>query len=254
MDDQVRGGSVPPQGVSAQGVAAAVRSVPGVAGARVVRRRGGPDEVRLSTRAGHDPEEVAGAVRTALARASEPSAGAGAPGVAAPVGAREVAGAPDVLDLTDHPAPAPPPARVVVEVAPEPTSRLELQRLRVGTEALGAVAEVVLADGDVLHVGSAETAATADGTRRALATATAQALESAAAGELRIQVDGVQVEPVAGRATVVVALSVVSSRGAEHLAGCALADDDPGRAVVAAVLDAANRRIELAMAERAAQR
>ena len=242
MDEAVdeQGGGGP---ASARGVAAAVRALPGVAGARVVRRRGGLDEVRLSTRAGHDPQEVAEAVRTALARAAGPSS----------AGADDAAQRPDVVDLTDHPDPGPTPARVVVEVAPEAT-RLELQRLRVGTEGFGAVAEVVLADGDVLHVGSAETAATADGTRRALATATAQALESAGAGVLRIEVDGVQVEPVAGRPTVVVALSVVSARGAEHLAGCALADDDPGRAVVAAVLSAANRRIELAMAERAAQR
>ena len=244
VDEQPRETPAP-----ARDVAAAVRAVPGVAGARVVRRRG-VDEVRLSTRAGHDPQEVADAVRTALARGA----------VASPAGPRsgDEAQRPDVVDLTDRGPdrgrdPAPAPARVVVEVAPEAT-RLELQRLRVGTEGFVAVAEVVLADGDVLHVGSAETAATADGARRALATATAQALESAGAGVLRVEVDGVQVEPVAGRPTVVVALSVVSSRGAEHLAGCALADDDPGRAVVAAVLSAANRRIELAMVERGARR
>lgn len=234
--------------VSAHDVAAAVRAVPGVVGARVVRRRGA-DEVRLSTGAGHDPQEVARAVRTVLVRGAgnAPAGPGGEDGAQRP-------GAPDVVDLTGPaPSPDPDPTRVVVEAAPE-TTRLELQRLRVGTEGFGVVAEVVLADGDVLHVGSAETAATADGTRRALATATAQALESAGAGVLRIEVDGVQVEPVAGRPTVVVALSVVSSRGAEHLAGCALADDDPGRAVVAAVLSAANRRIELAMAERGSPR
>lgn len=230
---------------SARDVAEAVRDLPGVVGVRVVRRRGGPDEVRLGAAPGHEPAEVARAVRAALAPAP-------------PDPPQRL---PDVLDLTAPPTPpsstppTPSDLRVVVDVErPEGTSRLELQRLRVGTEGFGAVAEVVLADGDVLHVGAAETAATLDGTRRALATATAQALESAGAGVLRIEVDGVQVEPVAGRPTVVVALSVVSARGAEHLVGCALADDDPGRAVVAAVLSAANRRIELAMAERAGHR
>ncbi len=236
-------------------LAAALSGVSGVLTGRVVRR-GGQQQVRLRLESGADAEAVAEAVRARLAGlATEPEAEPETEprtrsviDLTDPGPSRAAGGAGVPLVVVEAP-PGVPPHRSAV---PEAPARLALARTRVGVSGWTAVAEVALADGDVLHVGAAEAASTTDGSRRALAAAAAQALESAGAGALRIEVDGVQVEPVAGRDAAVVALSVVSVRGAEQLIGCALVGDDPGRAVVAAVLAAANRRIELAMAERSA--
>lgn len=257
--------AAPEQSRDARGIAVAVSSLRGVASSRVVRRRGG-NQVRLRLEDGADAEAVAAAVRERLSDPGhvidltiaadgdpESSPDTGLHGSAAVDAGRS----PDGPGARGRSLPL-----VVVErvsgpgpggsASSEAPPRLALARTSVGVQGWAAVAEVALADGEVLHVGAAEAAATADGSRKALAAAAAQALESAGAGALRIEVDGVQVEPVAGREAAVVALSVVSARGAEQLIGCALVGDDPARAVVNAVLSAANRRIELAMAERPA--
>ncbi len=261
--------AAPEQSRDARGIAVAVSSLRGVASSRVVRRRG-ESQVRLRLEDGVDAEAVAEAVRERLSDPSDvidlttgddsgPESGLEvAPdhhGDPQDQGARQDQGAPHDAGAHGRPLPL-----VVVErvsgpgpggsASSEAPPRLALARTSVGVQGWAALAEVALADGEVLHVGAAEAAATADGSRKALAAAAAQALESAGAGALRIEVDGVQVEPVAGREAAVVALSVVSARGAEQLIGCALVGDDPARAVVNAVLSAANRRIELAMAER----
>jgi hypothetical protein len=129
--------------------------------------------------------------------------------------------------------------------APTPTAgdRLELRRVQVASEGPDVVVEVVLARGAVLHTGIADGAATVSGTRRAVAGAAARCLESAAGGRLRVDVEDVQVEEVAGAPTAVVALTLVTDHGHEALRGAALADGDAARAVVHAVLAAANRRL-----------
>jgi hypothetical protein len=134
--------------------------------------------------------------------------------------------------------------------------RLALRRVQVSTEGFSAVAEVVVTAGPVVHTGVADAVATPAGTHRALAAATARCLESASGGQLRLEVDGVQVEVVAGQPTVVVALSAVSSRGHDRLSGAALVREpgDQGRAVVHAVLAASNRRVALCVADHAGQR
>jgi len=140
--------------------------------------------------------------------------------------------------------PAPAEVRLAVE-----GERLQLRRVQVSTEGFSAVAEVLVARGDVVHAGVADAASTPAGTLRALAEAAGRCLESAGGGRLRVEVDGVQVEVVAGRPTAVVALSVVTSRGHERLSGAALADGDVHQAVVHAVLAASNRRLALALVD-----
>lgn len=166
--------------------------------------------------------------------------------------------APRWLGPPGAPAPGPAPASVPApSTSPAaPPERLALRRVQVGTEGFSTVAEVVVAAGAVVHTGVADAAATPAGTHRALAAATARCLESASGGQLRIEVDGVQVEVVAGRPTVVVALSAVSARGHERLSGAALLGEpqDAARAVVHAVLAATNRRVSLCVADHAGRR
>ncbi|SDQ72084.1 hypothetical protein [Quadrisphaera sp. DSM 44207] len=139
------------------------------------------------------------------------------------------------------------PLERTVERAFEPAAeraaeRLLLQRVEVVTEGLTTTSTVVLRQGGGLHTGVADAAATPTGAHRALATAAVRALESAAGGRLRMEVDAVTLAEQLGETAALVALSVLSGRGSERLVGAALAGADPHRAVVKAVLSACNRR------------
>ncbi|MFZ5872216.1 MAG: hypothetical protein ACOYXW_17015, partial [Actinomycetota bacterium] len=96
--------------------------------------------------------------------------------------------------------------------------------------------------------GVADGAATQAGAHRSLATATARAVESAAGGRLRLDVEAADVLQVAGERTAVVLLTVLTPRGPERLTGAALAGPDVGQALVKAVLAACNRRVSLELA------
>jgi hypothetical protein len=127
---------------------------------------------------------------------------------------------------------------------PEPVAdRIVLQRVQVATEGLTTTATVVLGRGAASHTGVADCAATPTGGHRALATATVRALESAAGGRLRAEVDAVSVADLAGRSTALVQLSMVTAGGPEQLVGAALTGADSSGGVVKAVLAACNRRV-----------
>jgi hypothetical protein len=127
--------------------------------------------------------------------------------------------------------------------------RLVLERVQQVTEGFATTSTVVLAQGPSRHTGVAEGAATASGAYRTLAAATARALESAASGRLRLDVEMADLMTFAGERTAVVVLSVMTRRGPERLSGASLAGGEPGRAVVKAVLAACNRRVSLEMGE-----
>ncbi len=239
--------------------------VPGVRAARVGRQRRGGRVVRLALAPGADPGAVADAVTARIAPAPgpvvvlppappAPATPAPAPPVPAPPQAAPPAQArggrvpvPALASPAVASTPAPRWLDEPAERRPAPTptagDRLELRRVQVASEGPDVVVEVVLARGAVLHTGIADGAATVSGTRRAVAGAAARCLESAAGGRLRVDVEDVQVEEVAGAPTAVVALTLVTDHGHEALRGAALADGDAARAVVHAVLAAANRRL-----------
>ncbi|HZI96262.1 MAG TPA: hypothetical protein VFD41_01915 [Actinomycetales bacterium] len=126
-----------------------------------------------------------------------------------------------------------------------PTSRLTLDRVQVMTRGLDVTATVVLTDNGRQHTGVCEAAATVGGHHRSLAGATAQALESAAGGRCRFEVEAADVSSVAGQETAVVVLSILSGRGTEKLTGACPVGNDPQQAVVKATLAASNRRMAL---------
>jgi hypothetical protein len=192
-----------------------------------------PDEVEVYSGTLPDPAQQKPTTgRTASGRRPVP-----------PVTAPSVAStpAPDWLSRTlPEPPTAPAPSAGVALGLPE---RLVLERVQQVTEGMTTTSTVVLAQGGHRHTGVAEGAATTSGGHRSLAAATARALESAASGRLRLDVEAADLVAFADSRTAVVLLSVMTRRGAERLSGATVAGDDPGRAVVKAVLAACNRRV-----------
>jgi hypothetical protein len=150
--------------------------------------------------------------------------------------------APDWLSTPVEPSRPQEPPRTAGVVLGLP-ERLVLERVQQVTEGMTTTSTVVLAQGDHRHTGVAEGAATTSGGHRSLAAATARALESAASGRLRFDIEAADLVTFADSRTAVVLLSVMTRRGAERLSGASVAGDDPTRAVVKAVLAACNRRV-----------
>lgn len=133
--------------------------------------------------------------------------------------------------------------RPAARALPVQRSRLVLERVQQVTEAHTASCTVVLRAGEEHHTGIAEGAATPGGVRRALATATVRAVESASLGRLRLDVEAADVVPVAGQDTAVVLVTLLTPRGPEQLGGAVPVGADPAQALVKAVLGACNRRV-----------
>ena len=102
---------------------------------------------------------------------------------------------------------------------------------------------VGLRQGSDTAEGVARAAPTARSEQRAIAEATASALQQLIAAPLLIAVDRVDVEPAANPARVLVTLTLMADRGEEELIGVSLVRGQPERAVVRATLDACNRRL-----------
>lgn len=213
----------------------------------------GPGPVALAA-----PVAVAGAAPAAdgalAPEAPAPRAGARVPMPAVTPEKTERAERPDrprtgrisVPPLSASSVAATPAPQWLGDVTPEPKGdggeRLVLERVQVVTEGLSTTATVVLARGRAVHTGVAESANTPAGGPRALASATLRALESAAGGSLRAEVEAVRPCELDGRAAVTVMVGTASARGSEQLVGTAL-EGGTQPAVVRAVLAACNRRI-----------
>ena len=102
---------------------------------------------------------------------------------------------------------------------------------------------VGLRQGSGIAEGVARAAPTARSEQRAIAEATASALQQLIAAPLLIAVDRVDVEPAADPARALVTLTLMADRGEEELIGVSLVRGQPERAVVRATLDACNRRL-----------
>ena len=261
-----------------EGVVRVALTVPGVTGVRVEPAADGSAVVRLELVPGADEAAVAAAVQDALAR--EAAVGPVAPETTAPAEdataeepAPVVVPAPEAASRPRVPMPAAAPERAdrprtgrisvpplsatsvastpapqwLGESAPAPRpqggDRLVLEKVQVVTEGLATTATVVLTRAGSVHTGVAEAANTPSGGPRALAAATLRALESAAGGRLRGEVEAVRPGELDGRAAVTVMIGIATARGSEQLVGAAL-DGGPQPAVVRAVLSACNRRLD----------
>lgn len=143
------------------------------------------------------------------------------------------------------PAPAQPEAAVPPVPAPPAASRVVVDRVTVVTEQHEVVASVRLRHGEQSHEGTARRPASGVGPHRALAEATAAAVEAVVGARARLDVDQVDLLQVGPDHVAVVVLTLLAATGIDRLTGSALVRSDAQDAVVRATLDALNRRAGL---------
>ena len=164
-----------------------------------------------------------------------------------------------IIGVTPPPVPTPsppPPPIPSVRTAPGATAEIGSGRHRVEQLPRARITRFDVQRGDhrvqvtvgLRHgagtgEGVARAAPTARSVQRAIAEATASALQQLTAAPLLLAVDRVDVEPAADPARALVTLTLMADRGEEELIGVSLLRGEPERAVVRATLDACNRRL-----------
>jgi hypothetical protein len=202
-----------------QDIVAALRDVPGIAAADLgPDAAGGPGVLRLGLQPGFDEVEVAARVGEVL---------------------REQFGL--AVDAER--------VQLVEDAQPEPASagarsRPVVRRMHIVSSGLQVTAEVTLATGPVVAVGTASGTATQTGVQRAVASATLNALEQLVEGRARFELEVVDVAPTGQDRTVIVTVTMLTNSGPERLTGAAGVRDDVRQAAIRATLDAVNRRVE----------
>jgi hypothetical protein len=136
------------------------------------------------------------------------------------------------------------PPSVTVTVPEQRAARPGIVRLDVAVTDRESLAHVVLSAPSGSAAGDATSTATSRGQLRAVAGATVVAVEELLGGQIRIELDYVDIAAYGPDRTALVGLTVVGLSGAERLTGSAAVREDESRAVVRAVLDAMNRRLE----------
>ncbi|MFO7778674.1 MAG: hypothetical protein R6V28_09995 [Nitriliruptoraceae bacterium] len=166
-----------------------------------------------------------------------------APHLSAPAEPGHHAGARHPAD----PEPTPPsvPAREPVGTsdARRAEGRATIHRLDIERGAREVQATVALLRGEQAAQGVARAVPTTRSILRAIAEATASALQQFMTAPLLIGIDRIEVEPTVDPAHVLVAVTILADRGEEQLLGVSLVRGDAERAVVRATLDALNRRV-----------
>lgn len=210
-------------------IVAALRDVPGVSDADVQPdAEGGMGLLRLGLEAGVD--EVA--VATSVGRLLRERFGLG-------VDAERVQ---IVEDAEIHPPPD-------VEVPHQRLAgRPAITRMHLVSIGLDVTATVTLTSDDRTAAGEARGSASQSGVQRAVATATLRAVEELSGDVARFELDHLEVSHLGSDRMVIVALTMLSSRGTERLTGAAAVREDVRQAVIRATLDALNRRLETLLA------
>jgi hypothetical protein len=140
-------------------------------------------------------------------------------------------------------------ADVAVEVVddlevPEPRSpRPAILRSDVVMTGFEFAITVMLTAANRAGTGDARAAATSTGMLRGTAQATLRAVEHLTGDEVRLELEHVEVVTTGAPRTALVAVTLLSAKGAERLTGTATVREDEGRAVIRATLDALNRRL-----------
>ena len=128
-------------------------------------------------------------------------------------------------------------------------ARPSISRMHLVSSGLDVTATVTLASGDRTAVGEARGTASQTGVHHAVASATLRAVEQLADGQVRFELDHIEVTPMGSERTVVVSLTLLTGKGTERLTGAAGVREDVRQAVIRATLDALNRRFEMLLTE-----
>lgn len=211
-------------GDSFDALPALARAIPGVASASPHATAEAALSVRLLP--GADSADIGAAVGRLLLAALEPAwetAWEPAPPTEAATGAAS-------------------PGTVAV---PEPRqARPHVVRLDVHSDGPVITVGVGLSCDGQAGQGSARSALTTTGVRRAMAAATLHAIEALCPQPVHLELDLVERSDAGQTPVVLVHVTLVSPQGVQRLVGSATVHDDEGRAVVRAALDAVNRRID----------
>ena len=122
--------------------------------------------------------------------------------------------------------------------------RPAISRMHLVSSGLDVTATVTLSSRGRVATGEARGTASSSGVQRAVAHATLRAVEALLDGEVRFDLEHLEVNQLGSERTVLVTLSLLSARGTERLTGAAGVREDVRQAVIRATLDALNRRLE----------
>lgn len=212
----------------------ALLAVPGVADASLGPdgRAGGVGSLRLELAPGADEAAVSAAVADLLA---------GRFGLGVDPG--PLADAPGRPAAVPSPVPAEPTLPLPTVAAPR-GPRLALERVQLRSAGLDVDASISLALDGRSWSGEARGAATPVAVQRAVATATARAVESAVDRRVRIEVEQVDVAASPSGRTALVVVTLLTDRSGERLSGASVVREDVRQAVIRATLASVNRRVE----------
>ena len=128
-------------------------------------------------------------------------------------------------------------------------ARPSISRMHLVSSGLDVTASVTLSSGERTARGEARGAASQSGVHRAVASATLRAVEELVDGQVRFELDHLEITPMGSERTVLVSLTLLTGRGTERLTGAAGVREDVRQAVIRATLDALNRRLEMLLTE-----
>lgn len=201
-------------------IVAALRDVPGVAGADLEPDTdGGLGLLRLALVDGADEVQVAAEVGRLLRERF----GLG-------VDADRVQLLEDTVDLPEQ--------RDAV------SGRPAIARMQLVSSGLEVTAIVTLRHAEQAWEGQSRATATQVGVQRAVAAATLRALEDMLGARVRFELEDVEVSVNGRQRTALVSLLMLTAVGTERLTGAATVREDLRQACIRATLDAANRRLE----------
>jgi hypothetical protein len=130
------------------------------------------------------------------------------------------------------------------DVPLQPSRRPAISRMQLVSSGLEVTAIVSLSYREHTLRGESTGTATQSGVQRAVATASLRAIEELIRGSARFELEHVETTSTGHDRTVLVSLTMVSGNGTDRLTGSALVREDARQAVIRAVLDAVNRRLE----------
>jgi hypothetical protein len=130
------------------------------------------------------------------------------------------------------------------DVPDQPGKRPIISRMQLVSSGLEVKATVSLSYREGTVSGAASGTATQSGVQRAVATAALHAIEELIGGKARFELEHVEVTRSGRDRTARVSVTMVSGTGTDRLTGSAVVREDARQAVIRAVLDAVNRRLE----------
>jgi hypothetical protein len=201
-------------------IVAALRSVPGVAEADVVPDDdgGGLGLLRLGLSPGVDEVQVASRVGRLLRERFGLGVDA------------------DQVQLIED--------AETLDVSSQSGHRPVISRMQLVSSGLDVSASVSLTFQGRVVRGESTGTATQSGVQRAVAAASLHAIEQLISSRARFELEHVEVTASGRDRTALVSVTMVSGAGTDRLTGSAMVREDARQAVIRAVLDAVNRRLE----------